>query len=145
MCSASAGAQPGPWDGRAHTAALALGRVCTRESRAGFWNTEVWCFSTQLHCSSWHSSFDVEEVEPQCADACGSSLNIKGCFPQCCHFCCWNMTQQITRLKQFSHVWEHVPECTLQGWVSPCSAAALQIPWSKGVYLPSPALYCGEP
>lgn len=103
-----------------HTAGLAVGRVCSRETPAGFWGMEARCFRTQLRCSSWRSSFDAEEVEPERSDACSFNMGIKGCFPQYSHFYCWNMTLQIIglwRLEPLSHVRERVPGRTLQGCV----------------------------
>ena len=126
-----------------HTAMLAVGRACTRESPAGFWGMVVGCFGTQLRCSSWRSSFDAKGVEPECSDACSFNRDIKGCFPQRSLFYWWNMTLQITWLwclEPFSHVWERVPGCVLQGCVLLCPEGCASCP-SSGTRVSIPLLW----
>lgn len=108
---------------------------------ARFWGAEAWCLSTQPHHIPWQSSSEAQEAEPECSDACGCNVDVKGWLPQCSCFYYWNMRLQITQPQYpepFSHVCVFLGVCCLGLFWRLCLAMFAAA--SLCAFLPDPIL-----
>lgn len=112
-----------------------------QETPARFWGAEAWCLSTQPHHIPWQSSSEAQEAEPECSDACGCNVDVKGWLPQCSCFYYWNMRLQITQPQHpepFSHVCVFLGVCCLGLFWRLCLAMFAAA--SRCAFLPDPIL-----